>query len=383
MLHASTQQLIRKLCELTEQGAIAWREGEADACLFETEGYVVEVKATPPAVRLLRQDGRELERADAGDLAAPWPGGEATYATKVGEMAHHAGRIARGAETAIAKILSSLSAPPKRLVELDPEPASLAFDLPVARAPSTEGASAIAAVSANLDAQRPGPINDPPVSHTLPEPAPVAVAAETETAIDRVLAVQPAPQPEPVIVIEPPSTRLVTAAADPEPRREPEPASAAPPNLIEPGPAEAAALEAGPDPVAASEPAPAAAEPAREAERPIGAFAAAARPEPAAQPILAAKAGFGSIDSFTRARPAPPPSPEQSKVTSTGLLMRGFSARTSQIVEPSVARDYMRSAIAEPQPKPVPAPAAQPAPAPEKKFEPASPTGADIYKPWA
>src|SRR6201999_643830 len=70
MLHTSTQKLIQKLCELTEQGDINWREGENGETLFDTEGYVVELKGAPPGLRVLRADGRELERADPADLAA-------------------------------------------------------------------------------------------------------------------------------------------------------------------------------------------------------------------------------------------------------------------------------------------------------------------------
>ncbi len=112
MLHASTQQLIRKLHELTSAGSLAWTEGDRETSRLETEGYVVEIMASPPALRLLRADGRELETATADDLAAvAWPSGDGTYATRVTEMAARARRIARGAEQAIATILSSLSAP--------------------------------------------------------------------------------------------------------------------------------------------------------------------------------------------------------------------------------------------------------------------------------
>lgn len=114
MLHASTQQLIRKLYELTSAGSLAWTEGEKDTSRLDTEGYVVEVAASPASLRLLRADGRELENATADDLAsADWPGGDGTYATRVAEMAGRAHRIALGAERAIATIMSALSAPTK------------------------------------------------------------------------------------------------------------------------------------------------------------------------------------------------------------------------------------------------------------------------------
>jgi hypothetical protein len=114
MLHPSTQQLIRKLCELTDTGHIAWKEGERQCSLFESEGYIVEVEAEPPSLRLLRGDGRELERANPADLAATaWPDGGGTYAAHVTDLATKAHRIARGAEAAIARILTSLSDPTK------------------------------------------------------------------------------------------------------------------------------------------------------------------------------------------------------------------------------------------------------------------------------
>jgi hypothetical protein len=88
MLHPSTQQLIRKLCELTQSGAIEWKEGDDQRSIFETEGYVVEIQADPPSVRLLRADGHELESANAEDLAAPWDENEGTwYGTHVADMA--------------------------------------------------------------------------------------------------------------------------------------------------------------------------------------------------------------------------------------------------------------------------------------------------------
>ncbi len=122
MLHASTQQLIRKLYELTNGGSLAWTEGNRETSRLETEGYVVEVTASPPALRLLRADGRELETATPEDLAAvAWPSGDGTYATRVTEMAARARRIARGAEQAIATILSSLSAPAMKATA-DPTP---------------------------------------------------------------------------------------------------------------------------------------------------------------------------------------------------------------------------------------------------------------------
>jgi hypothetical protein len=112
MLHASTQQLIRTLRELTEAGSLAWKAGERETSRLETEGYIVEVTPSPPSLRLLRADGRELETATADELAAvDWPGGDGTYAVHVAAMAARASRIARGAEQPVATVMSSISAP--------------------------------------------------------------------------------------------------------------------------------------------------------------------------------------------------------------------------------------------------------------------------------
>jgi hypothetical protein len=238
MLHASTQQLIRKLYELTEAGALNWKEGEGQCSVFETEGYVVEIQPEPASVRLLRADGHELERADATDLATPWGEGDGTYAMHVADMARHASRIARGAETAIAKILSSLSAPPKKQPEPEPEPAALAFafaeDKPPHSVRAGESAAAIAAVTADLESQRKQVAEAPPVSHAVPD-APVAVVApETETAIDRVLAVQPALRPvsptEPLI--QAPHTLETAPKSEPAAVAKIEPAPAPPPPRV-------------------------------------------------------------------------------------------------------------------------------------------------------
>lgn len=113
MVHASTQQLIRKLYELTDAGALAWRMGDRDTSRLETEGYVVELEPAPPKVSLLRADGRVLERAEPDALAAiAWPDGEGTFATRVSEMANRASRFARGADPVSQRPLSAVATPP-------------------------------------------------------------------------------------------------------------------------------------------------------------------------------------------------------------------------------------------------------------------------------
>jgi hypothetical protein len=342
MLHISTQQLIRKLCELTEAGSINWKEGEGQCSVFETEGYVVEIQPAP-LVRLLRADGHELERVDAADLAMPWAEGEGTFATRVTDMAHRANRIARGAEIAIAKILSTLSAPPKARPEPEPEPAALAFSAPIDKPPqsvqASESAAAIAAVNADLESQRRHAAEPPPASHSVPKLPEVVAIPESETAIDRVLAVQPlalsAPLPDEPVEAPGPVPSVVTDTP-------PSPAEVATQTLL--------------DPIAAT---------------PVATAPAAFTPT--------AKPGFGSIDSFSRPMPAaspqakPAPTPEPVKIISSGMLMSGISAHSRQTVESSTMRDFLRPASSL---------AGTPsAPSPEKQLEPAA-AGPNIYKPW-
>src|SRR5262245_31884559 len=202
MLHASTQQLIRKICELTKSGDIVWKEGQEGRCRFETEGYQIEVAEEPPLVRLLSPEGRELEKAEAADLAISWPGGDGTFATHVADMARRAHRVARGAEQAISKILSSLSAPPKKSYAPEPEPtpAAIEFDAPVARKPqpvsAAESAASIAALNADMVSQRRQP-EPPPAPHAPPDPV---APPQAQTAVEAVLAVEAsAPEAEPAI----------------------------------------------------------------------------------------------------------------------------------------------------------------------------------------
>jgi len=173
MLHSSTQQLIRKLCELTDTGHITWKEGERQCSLFESEGYIVEVEAEPPSLRLLRGDGRELERADPADLAATaWPDGGGTYATHVTDLARKAHRIARGAEAAIARILSSLSYPAKPATQpvaasapppahAAPPPEPQKHEPPAAPATTASAFGAVESFAKEAPAPKPAPAASP------------------------------------------------------------------------------------------------------------------------------------------------------------------------------------------------------------------------------
>jgi hypothetical protein len=329
MLHPSTQKLIQKLCELTESGDIAWKEARGQApgsqvSIFETEGYKVEVTGDPPAVRLLSSDGRELEKAEAADLALPWPGGKGDFASHVADMSRRAHRVALGAEQAISKILSSLSAPPVKTPEPESRPT------PVSTA---ESAAAIAAVSADLTQQRREP-EPPPSPHTVAAAPPEPV--KTATAVASVLAAEPVSiEPEPAV----------------EAAEEELPLEDAPPALV----AEA--------PRPPAEPAPTVQADTDRAFplRPAAPLAPTPKPAPQPEPTPQRPA-FGSTTSFAAAYPsksAPPPPPP--KPPGGQLFVTGFS---SSVTKPATA----------PQPT---------APKPEPESAGAPRKGPDVYKPWS
>jgi hypothetical protein len=336
MLHASTQKLIIKLCELTEAGHIAWKEADGEICRFETEGYVVEVQGRPATLRLLQSDGRELERADEPDLAAqPWPDGNGTFATQLTLLTARAHRIARGAELAISRILSSLSAPPK----------AAPFEFASQLATSTEAAP-------------------PPAPHTAPGPPPGMIASDT--AIERVRAVEahPAPplaQPPEPVIIESETTAIVS-----DPELVDEIGAEAVEETVEPSPApEPVVIEAETVAIVA-EPAP-----------PVPPRAIVQPPPPTPKPVPRPDA-FGATTSFAKSRDAmamlAAPRAASPKPFSTSPLFFGVNQMSHAPVR------------AEPEPPPVPAPTAKPIPAPppvaESKSAPAV-TGPDIYKPWS
>jgi hypothetical protein len=350
MLHASTQKLIVKLCELTEAGHIAWKHGDGRTCRFDTEGYVVEVQSQPARLRLLHSDGRELERADEPDLAAqPWPDGEGTFATQIVLLAARADRIARGAEFAISRILSSLSAPPK----------SAPFDF-IAGNPRRSA--------------EPAP---PPAPHTMPGPPPdpvvgdaaVASALDVEPRPPAPIA-SPAPQPAPVVI----ESETAAIVGDPEAIGG---ISGTAEDIAEPPPPESQAIEAAPVVIEAETVAivsPSAVEPSRFQEQP-------AAPEPGPKPIPRVSPPrpqdmFGATTSFARpgALPAAPAAPRASspKPFSTSPLFFGVN---------QMPREPVR---AEPEPPPVPPPAAKPVPqvSPAADRKPA-PAGPEVYKPWS
>ncbi|MBI1361155.1 MAG: hypothetical protein GC155_12840 [Alphaproteobacteria bacterium] len=278
MLHASTRNLITKLCDLTEQGDIPWREGKSGAMEFETEGYVVEIIDAPPAVRVLNSEGGELEHASADDLsAAPWLESGDTFADRVTTMARQARRIARGTEHAISRILSSLSAPPKaETIAAIEEDETIAADTT-----GVESEAAMAAAVADM-AMR---LKRTPLDSPAPE----------------------IPQPE-------------TAAAEPSPETEPEP---------EPAKAAEAAVEAAPE--APTPPAP------RSGVRSLS--TAGADRITRSKEMFGRTRSFSVSAGRSHHRPTPEARPVSSlgKITATGLIISGLHATTRQQMEATPA----------------------------------------------
>lgn len=273
MLHASTQTLIQKLCELTEAGALNWREGERQSSRLDTEGYIVEVEAEPPTVRVVDGKGRELERADAADLrATAWPEGGGSYADHVVQMADRAHRVARGAERAISRILSSLSAPPQKLTDaMEQEPEPRATDFEIAAEPKKHATISAAESDASLAAISTGMQRSATETPATVTPVAVAPSPVAEPAPLPVVAA-PAPQPAPAPPAQPPRRVVHVLAADGTVRQPPGTNAAAP-------------------------------------------------------------QAFGSISAFGRSVPkAPTPNFTPGKVTSGGLLMTGIHAVSRQVM---------------------------------------------------
>ena len=329
MLHASTQKLIQKLCDLTQSGDIVWQEGAGDFMVFETEGYRVEAASNPPSVRLLRNDGKELESASAADLqATPWPDSEGNYAARVSEMVRRAQRTARGADHAISRILSSLSAPAQKAS--DPAPVLTAQSAP----------------------------EPPPSPHTIPEP-PVK-PPHADTAIEMVLA--PKTQVEVGPEVERPAVADAMESAPVEPEQE-------------------AAVSAADEELPLEEAPP----PRPEPQFRIPVFAA----PPIAPGYALVRNGFGAMQSFAlypavKPEPATPAvskpapllldTPVEPKVTSTGLFITGISAVSRQ----SMGGEATSERKAAPPPPAAQAPRVEPKPEPKREPAPV----ADVYKPW-
>ena len=121
MLHSSTKKLIDRLAEMTELGKLDWAESENGNVVYSTEGYSVHLTSDTSEVIITSIDGKELERASAGDLASAQTETGTSYTTLVAEMTSEAIRLARGTETAISTLLAGMDEPAEP--EPEPEPA--------------------------------------------------------------------------------------------------------------------------------------------------------------------------------------------------------------------------------------------------------------------
>ena len=86
MLHPSTRKLIDKLYEMTEAAKITWAEGDADTCIYDTEGYRVTIGQTPTHLVLSDAGGRILETVTESMLKNVRTGVGETYALKVDDL---------------------------------------------------------------------------------------------------------------------------------------------------------------------------------------------------------------------------------------------------------------------------------------------------------
>lgn len=136
MLHDSTQKLIQKLWELSARGEIPWRAGGDNTWVFDTEGYVVAVRDEPSELRILRHDGREIERAEADQLTRTrLPAGGGHYAGRIAELV----QLARARESEVHGPMATNGSIP---ATHPPQPADAAQTLPPHQ-PGRSSASAL------------------------------------------------------------------------------------------------------------------------------------------------------------------------------------------------------------------------------------------------
>ena len=108
MLHASTKKLIDRLAEMTDLAKLDWTESEDGNITYSTEGYSVSLTETPNEMVITSKDGKELERANADELAQTQNDDGASYADIVAAMTKAAARVARGTEAAISTLLAGM-----------------------------------------------------------------------------------------------------------------------------------------------------------------------------------------------------------------------------------------------------------------------------------
>lgn len=112
MLHASTKKLIDRLAEMTELAKLDWTESDDGNITYSTEGYSVALTETPNEMVITSKDGKELERANAEELASTHSDDGTTYAQIVADMTREAARVARGTEAAISTLLAGMQDAP-------------------------------------------------------------------------------------------------------------------------------------------------------------------------------------------------------------------------------------------------------------------------------
>jgi len=130
MLHPSTKKLIDRLIEMTGLGKLKWAEDEQGTLSYTTEGYTLSIESDPHEVLITSPEGKELERASAGDLAATMTEAGPPYTDALISMVREARRHARGTETAIHTLLAGMA-----LDQAEPDPISPASPTPAPSSP--------------------------------------------------------------------------------------------------------------------------------------------------------------------------------------------------------------------------------------------------------
>ncbi len=108
MLHPSTQKLIEKLIEMTEDSKIAWQEGDEETCFYDTEGYRVTVGQSPSRLVLQDASGRVLETVSDALLSASMDADGLSYSVKIQKLVSDVRRQLTGADAIIDSIVSAL-----------------------------------------------------------------------------------------------------------------------------------------------------------------------------------------------------------------------------------------------------------------------------------
>ncbi len=108
MLHPSTQKLIEKLIEMTEDSKIAWQEGDEETCFYDTEGYRVTVGQSPSRLVLQDASGRVLETVSDALLSASKDVDGLSYSLKIEKLVSDVRRQLTGVDAIIDSIVSAL-----------------------------------------------------------------------------------------------------------------------------------------------------------------------------------------------------------------------------------------------------------------------------------